>query len=63
MLTDALGEKKQKKTKIKIGKEEIRVGQKTRGKRKRSVKEGEKKGRKKRVIGKNWALPGTAPRT
>ena len=41
--------------------EEIRVGQK--GGEKRSVKEGEKKGRKKRVIGKKWAIPGTEPIT
>ena len=36
--------------------EEIRVGQKRRGKK--NVKEGEKKGRKKKS---DWALPGTDP--
>ena len=40
--------------------EEIRVGQKRRGKKncKRGGREGKKK---KRVIGKKWAFPGTEP--
>ena len=40
--------------------EEIRIGQKRRGKKKckRGGKEGKKK---KRVIGKKWTLPGTEP--
>ena len=73
MLTDVGKEKKNilrlteekrngKRIKWKAGgkwEEEIRVGQKRRGKR--SVKEGEKKGRKKRVIDKKWDLPGTEP--
>ena len=72
MLTDVLGKKKilrlteekrnGKRIKCKAGgkwEEKIRVGPKRRGKK--NVKEGEKKGRKKRVISKKWALPGTEP--
>ena len=68
MLTDVLGKKKNilrlteekwKKNKMKGRGKVERVGQKRR--EKRSVKEGEKKERKKIVIGKKWALPGTEP--
>ena len=71
MLTDVLGKKKNilrlseengKRIKWKAGgkwEEEIRVGQKRRGKK--NCKIGGKEGKKKKVIGKKWALPGTEP--